>query len=35
VQEGDKDLGVKIEEGLGPHGLGIISIADVSIMNCY
>uniref|UniRef100_A0A0A9DED5 Non-haem dioxygenase N-terminal domain-containing protein n=1 Tax=Arundo donax TaxID=35708 RepID=A0A0A9DED5_ARUDO len=25
----DKDLGGKIEEGLGPHGLGIISIADV------
>ncbi|AQK88291.1 2-oxoglutarate (2OG) and Fe(II)-dependent oxygenase superfamily protein [Zea mays] len=25
----DRDLGDKIEEGLGPHGLGIVTIADV------
>lgn len=31
VQErGKDDLGVMIEESLGPHGLGIVSIADVS-----
>ncbi|CAD6271270.1 unnamed protein product [Miscanthus lutarioriparius] len=29
LRETDKDLGGKIEEGLGPHGLGIITIADV------
>ncbi|CAN6327341.1 unnamed protein product [Urochloa humidicola] len=29
LKERDKDLGDKIEEGLGPHGLGIICIADV------
>ncbi|GJM89697.1 hypothetical protein PR202_ga05909 [Eleusine coracana subsp. coracana] len=29
LKERDKDLGGKIEEGLGPRGLGIISIADV------
>nr|CAB3464508.1 unnamed protein product [Digitaria exilis] len=29
LKEREKDLGDKIEEGLGPHGLGIISIADV------
>jgi len=29
-QERDKDLGDRIEEGLGPRGLGIISIASVS-----
>ncbi|PUZ64861.1 hypothetical protein GQ55_3G176700 [Panicum hallii var. hallii] len=29
LKERDKDLGDEIEEGLGPHGLGIISIADV------
>jgi len=28
-QERDKDLGDRIEEGLGPRGLGIISIASV------
>jgi hypothetical protein len=34
VQERDKDLGGKIEEGVGPRGLGIISIADVSSSSC-
>ena len=34
AQETDKDLGGKIEEGLGPHGLGIITIADVSSKRC-
>jgi hypothetical protein len=34
AQERDKDLGDKIEEGLGPQGLGIISIADVSRAGC-
>uniref|UniRef100_A0A0E0DUM3 Fe2OG dioxygenase domain-containing protein n=1 Tax=Oryza meridionalis TaxID=40149 RepID=A0A0E0DUM3_9ORYZ len=29
MQERDRDLSGKIEEGLGPSGLGIISIADV------
>ncbi|KAL6610625.1 hypothetical protein ACP70R_040594 [Stipagrostis hirtigluma subsp. patula] len=29
LRERDKDLGGKIEEGLGPRGLGIISISDV------
>ncbi|GJN15166.1 hypothetical protein PR202_gb02059 [Eleusine coracana subsp. coracana] len=29
LKERDKDLSGKIEEGLGPRGLGIISIADV------
>ncbi|KAJ1264008.1 hypothetical protein BS78_09G230200 [Paspalum vaginatum] len=29
LRERDKDLGGKIEEGLGPHGLGIVSIAGV------
>jgi len=29
LKERDNDLGDKIEEGLGPHGLGIISIAGV------
>nr|CAB3460769.1 unnamed protein product [Digitaria exilis] len=28
LTEREKDLGDKIDEGLGPHGLGIISIAD-------
>jgi hypothetical protein len=31
MQERDRDLSGKIEEGLGPNGLGIISIADVSV----
>jgi hypothetical protein len=31
VQDRGKDLSGKIEEGLGPNGLGIISISDVSI----
>jgi hypothetical protein len=35
VQERDKDLGGKIEEGLGPRGLGIISIAGVSSGSCH
>lgn len=30
AQVPDRDLGDKIEEGLGPHGLGIVTIADVS-----
>ena len=34
VQERGKDLSGKIEEGLGPNGLGIISISDVSIPAC-
>ena len=33
-QERDKDLGDRIEEGLGPRGLGIISIAGVSRTSC-
>jgi hypothetical protein len=32
AQERGKDLSGKIEEGLGPDGLGIISISDVSIL---
>jgi hypothetical protein len=31
VQERGKDLSARIEEGLGPNGLGIISISHVSV----
>ncbi|KAI4969818.1 hypothetical protein ZWY2020_000732 [Hordeum vulgare] len=33
LHERDRDLSGKIEEGLGPNGLGIISISDVSFLS--